>query len=259
MVSGAAPRLTARLEVVDVALPRPHRQLDAGHGGDLRRARAGRVDHPAGIDDRAIGQAHAGQRGRRRARAPRPRRCALRRRASGPCAGTPGAGRRRRTSPRRRARASRRPGHRCAARGSARAARTGSSSATGTSSDALHRVVVLERRQARHRSPGRGSRSRRSRPRGTSPSTARYRSRCLITSTPKRLISMLSGVLNCSRMLAAESVVEEVRKVGSRSTTTIRPSKSGRAARKVATAEPMMAPPTMTTSARSRCFIAPDR
>ena len=82
------------------------------------------------------------------------------------------------------------------------------------------------------------------------------RSRCLITSTPKALISMLSGVLNCWRMLAAESVVEDVRNVGSRSTTTIRPSKSGRAARKVATAEPMIAPPTMTTSARSSEFMA---
>ncbi len=58
-----------------------------------------------------------------------------------------------------------------------------------------------------------------------------------MTSTPKRLISMFSGVLNWRRMLAADSVVEEVRKVGSRSTTTIRPSKSGRAARKVATAD----------------------
>src|SRR5688500_9665608 len=57
-------------------------------------------------------------------------------------------------------------------------------------------------------------------------------------------------------MLAAESVVEDVRNVGSRSTTTIRPSKSGRAARNVATAEPMIAPPTMTTSARSSEFMA---
>ncbi len=62
---------------------------------------------------------------------------------------------------------------------------------------------------------------------------------------------MFSGVLNCRRMLAADRVVDEVRYVGSRSTTTIRPSKSGRAARNVATAEPMIAPPTITTSARS--------
>src|ERR671915_199712 len=52
-------------------------------------------------------------------------------------------------------------------------------------------------------------------------------------------------------MLAADRVVDDVRNVRSRSTTTIRPSKSGRPARKVATEEPMMAPPTMTTSARS--------
>ena len=32
-----------------------------------------------------------------------------------------------------------------------------------------------------------------------------------MTSIPKRLISMLSGVLNCSRIDAADSVVEEVR------------------------------------------------
>ena len=75
-----------------------------------------------------------------------------------------------------------------------------------------------------------------------------------MSSIPKRLISMLSAVLNWSRMLAAESVVELVRNVGSRSTTTMRPSKSGRDARKVATDEPMMAPPTMTTSARSFAF-----
>jgi hypothetical protein len=52
-------------------------------------------------------------------------------------------------------------------------------------------------------------------------------------------------------MLAADSVVDDVRKLGSRSTTTIRPSKSGRSARKVATLLPTIAPPTMTTSARS--------
>ena len=77
------------------------------------------------------------------------------------------------------------------------------------------------------------------------------RSRCLMTSTPKRLISMFSGVLNWRRMLAADSVVDEVRKVGSRSTTTMRPSKSARCARNVAMLLPMIAPPTMTTSARS--------
>ena len=86
---------------------------------------------------------------------------------------------------------------------------------------------------------------------GASPSTARYRSSDFRNSTPNWLIWTLRGVLNWSRMLAAESVVDEVRKVVSRSTTTIRPSKSGRPARNVATEEPMMAPPTMTTSARS--------
>src|SRR5687768_15333720 len=68
---------------------------------------------------------------------------------------------------------------------------------------------------------------------------------------------MFNGGLNWSRMLAADKVVDEGRTVGSRSTTTIRPSKSGRAARKVATDEPTIAPPMTTTSARSTRFTAP--
>ena len=68
---------------------------------------------------------------------------------------------------------------------------------------------------------------------------------------------MFSGVLNYMRMLAADRVVELVRNVGSRSTTTIRPSKSGRDARNVATDEPMMAPPMTTTSARSGWLTPP--
>src|SRR5688572_22667175 len=68
---------------------------------------------------------------------------------------------------------------------------------------------------------------------------------------------MFNGVLNWRRMLAADSVVDEVRNVRSRSTTTIRPSKSGRAARKVATDDPTMAPPMTTTSARSTRLTAP--
>jgi hypothetical protein len=75
-----------------------------------------------------------------------------------------------------------------------------------------------------------------------------------MTSTPKRLISMLSGVLNWSRMLAAESVVERDPSYRTSSTTTIRPSKSWRMARNAATLLPTMAPPTMTTSARSGPF-----
>ena len=71
-----------------------------------------------------------------------------------------------------------------------------------------------------------------------------------------RFAAMFSGVLNWSRMLAAESVVEEDRNVGSRSTTMIRPSKSGCPARNVATADPTIAPPTMTTSARSSLLTA---
>ena len=86
---------------------------------------------------------------------------------------------------------------------------------------------------------------------GGLPSTPSHVPGCLITSTPKRLISMFSGVLNWRRIEAAERVVDEVRKVRSRSTTTIRPCQSGRRARKVAVALPTMAPPTITTSARS--------
>ena len=45
-----------------MALPRSNGQLDAGHAGNLRRARAGRVHDPVGIDHRSVRQADAGQR-----------------------------------------------------------------------------------------------------------------------------------------------------------------------------------------------------
>src|SRR3954469_20528589 len=66
--------------------------------------------------------------------------------------------------------------------------------------------------------------------------------------TPNRLILMFSGVENCWRMEAADSVVAACAYVGSRSITATEPVNPRSWVRKYATAEPTAAPPTITTS-----------